>query len=257
MPVDPEKLRESYIKKAHAIMRLTPEKQEKAIKKLRQSLEAKKSHLEKLEREIELYKNKDIKGLQAYTRALQDEAGGNDDFKVPVSWDAEVNGLQTRLEEITVDYENLFEDNKTLLELEINDLDSQKAIIEPLQFENMIEHFGHKLVHKIADEDLKTIEKQINKEKAAIKKKIAKSVKALPENAEVPKAEIDKKIKVAQDLVINKRRKDLHGANLTEKNKARFTEIRENQLHSIDYRLGELQAEHRRLKRSKHEKKTD
>lgn len=287
MPADPEKVREHYIKKAQAIMRLIPDKQQNAIKKLRKSLEAKSSHLEKLETEIALYKGKDEKGLIAYIKTLQKKAEAEgrgekiSDFRVPIKrseylkdkakydaipwedrpsvlpkdktiaqwWKEETKGLEKRYSNEKANYDNLYEDNKTLLGLQIGDLEQQKAIIEPLKFENMERHFGSRLVLNLADKEIKEIDKKVKKQKPGIEKKIKKSISDLPEKAMKIKSDVNNEL--------NKIRSNMMDDKLVKKNKARFKEIRENQLHSIDYRLGELQAEYRKLKGSEHEKKTD
>lgn len=286
MPVDPEKLRKSYIKKARNILRLTPEKQEKAKKKLRESLKKRDQDIQDFETALSLYRNKDEKGLIKHTEALRKRARaeGRDekisDVRVPIKrteylknkakydaipwedrpstppktktveqwWDGEVAGLEEKLENTKADRGNLFEDNRTLLELEIDDLEGQKAIITPLKFENMKEHFGGKLVHKLEEGEGNAIEKQVKSEKAAIKKA------AKAEKPDISETELSSKVNAA----LNKRRKDLFIAKLTDKNKARFTEIRDNELYRIDYGLKELQVDHKKLTGKKYvPEKTD
>ena len=293
MPADPVKVRESYIKKAQAIMRLSPDKQQKAIKKLRKGLEAKDSHLGKLETEIALYKSKDEKGLIAYIKALQKKAEAEgrgekiSNFRVPIKrseylknkakydaipwedrplvlptgktiaqwWKGETEGLEKRYSNEKANYDNLYDDNKTLLGLRIGDLEQQKTIIEPLKFEDMERHFGSKLVLKLTDKEIKEIDREVKKQKPGIEKTIKKSISDLLKK--LPKEKKATRIKSDVDNKLNEIRSNMMGDTLVKKNKARFKEIRGNQLHSIDYRLGELQAEYRKLKGSEHEKKTD
>jgi hypothetical protein len=290
MPADPEKLRKPYIKKARNILRLTPEKQEKAKKKLKQGLERKKGQLDKVETELQMYLNRDEKALAAHSKALQKRAGEEgsseeiSDFRVPVPrsefikkgydklppekrppvlrkdftldkwWEKQIEGHQDKLKDVKADHDNLHEDNRTLLELQLDDLESQKAIINPLKFENMEKHFGGKLVHKLENKEEKDIEKQVKSEKADIKTQVEKKVTALPENKGITKKELDKKIKAAQDLEINKRKRELHSAKLIEKNKMRFTQIREDELYRIEYNLKELQDEYKKLTGRKYKK---
>lgn len=287
---DPENHRKPYIKKARNILRLDPERQQKATKKLKRRLEERTAHVEKLDKELSLLRSRDIEGLVAYFKGLQEKAmeEGRDeeisDFRVPVSraefiendyanlppdqrppilrqdrdiefwWERQVKGHEDKLAAMQVDHDGLFEDNTTLVVLQINDLARQRSIIEPLEFENMEEHFGGKLVHALQGTEVKDIEKQVKSEKAAIKKAVEKKVKALPESAEVPKEEMDKKVKAAQDQEIDKRRTELHIAKLTDKNKVRFTEIRENELYRLNYGLDELQADYEKITGKKYAK---
>lgn len=222
MPTDPKKLRKSYIKKASSILRLTPEKQEKAKKKLKQRLEEKKAHVGKLDKEVQLYTDRDEKGLVAYAKSLQkkakEEGRGEkiSDFRVPVPlsefkkkgyaklphdkqpsilrkdktldqwWQEQVKALEEKQTYEQADRDNLFEDNRTLLELEIDDLEQQNSVIGSLTFKNRKQHFGHE--------------------------------------------QFDEK---------------------------RFNKIIENNLYRINYKLDELQANHKKLTGKKHVKKTD
>lgn len=286
MSVDTEKLRKSHIKGARNILRLAPEKQEKAEKKLKNSLKKREQDVQDFENALRLYQNRDEDGLRKHAEALRKRAEkeGKDEkitnVRVPITrskylknkakydaipwedrppvlpkgktvvqwWDEEAASLERKLKDTKADCDTLFEDNRTLLELKIDDLDSQKAIIEPLKFENTIQHFGSRFYHTLADKEEETIEKQVKSEKAAIKKA------ARAKNSETSDKELSGKVNTA----VRKRRNELHSAKLTDKNKVRFTEIRENELYRIDYGLKELQANYKKLTGKKYvPKETD